>query len=69
VIEMPKDLPLDVNDRKKKYVMLEVRDLTTKYITRYNEDVYAVDHVSLKVEEGKSLELRGNPAAESRRWR
>ena len=40
-------------------VMLEVRDLTTKYITRYNEDVYAVDHVSLKVEEGKSLGIAG----------
>ena len=35
--------------------MLEVRELTTKYITRFGEDVYAVDHVSLKVEEGKSL--------------
>ncbi|GAG51535.1 unnamed protein product, partial [marine sediment metagenome] len=33
-------------------VMLEVKDLTTKYITRFKEDVYAVDHVSLKVEEG-----------------
>ena len=40
-------------------VMLEVRELTTKYITRYNEDVYAVDHVSLKVEEGKSLGIAG----------
>ena len=40
-------------------VILEVRDLTTKYITRYNEDVYAVDHVSLKVEEGKSLGIAG----------
>jgi peptide/nickel transport system ATP-binding protein len=40
-------------------VMLEVRDLTTKYITRYNEDIYAVDHVSLKVEEGKSLGIAG----------
>jgi peptide/nickel transport system ATP-binding protein len=39
--------------------MLEVRELTTKYITRYNEDVYAVDHVSLKVEEGKSLGIAG----------
>jgi peptide/nickel transport system ATP-binding protein len=39
--------------------ILEVRDLTTKYITRYNEDVYAVDHVSLKVEEGKSLGIAG----------
>jgi len=40
-------------------VMLEVKDLTTKYITRFNEDVYAVDHVSLKVEEGKSLGIAG----------
>ncbi len=40
-------------------VMLEVRDLTTKYITRYKENVYAVDHVSLKVEEGKSLGIAG----------
>jgi peptide/nickel transport system ATP-binding protein len=40
-------------------VMLEVHDLTTKYITRFQEDVYAVDHVSLKVEEGKSLGIAG----------
>src|SRR5512136_1697559 len=40
-------------------VILETRELTTKYITRYNEDVYAVDHVSLKVEEGKSLGIAG----------
>src|SRR5512135_361476 len=40
-------------------VMLEVKELTTKYITRYHEDVYAVDHVSLKVEEGKSLGIAG----------
>jgi peptide/nickel transport system ATP-binding protein len=40
-------------------VMLEVQDLTTKYITRYNEDVYAVDHVSLKLKEGKSLGIAG----------
>jgi peptide/nickel transport system ATP-binding protein len=40
-------------------VMLEVKDLTTKYITRYNEDIYAVDHVSLKVEEGKTLGIAG----------
>ena len=40
-------------------VMLEVRDLTTKYITRFHEDVYAVDHVSLTVEEGKSLGIAG----------
>jgi peptide/nickel transport system ATP-binding protein len=39
--------------------MLEVKDLTTKYITRFQEDVYAVDHVSLKVEEGKTLGISG----------
>jgi peptide/nickel transport system ATP-binding protein len=40
-------------------VMLEVKDLTTKYVTRFGENVYAVDHVSLKVEEGKSLGIAG----------
>ena len=40
-------------------VMLEVRGLTTKYVTRFRENVYAVDHVSLKVEEGKSLGIAG----------
>jgi len=40
-------------------LILEVRDLTTKYVTRFMEDVYAVDHVSLKVEEGKSLGIAG----------
>jgi peptide/nickel transport system ATP-binding protein len=40
-------------------VMLEVKDLTTRYITRFKENVYAVDHVSLKVEEGKSLGIAG----------
>src|SRR5512138_750332 len=39
--------------------MLEVRELTTKYVTRFREDVYAVDHVSLKVEEGKTLGIAG----------
>ena len=39
--------------------MLEVNELTTKYITRFHEDVYAVDHVSLKVEEGRSLGIAG----------
>ncbi len=39
--------------------ILEVKDLTTKYITRYQENVYAVDHVSLKVEEGKTLGIAG----------
>ena len=40
-------------------VILEVKELTTKYITRFCEDVYAVDHVSLKIEEGKSLGIAG----------
>jgi peptide/nickel transport system ATP-binding protein len=40
-------------------VILEVKDLTTKYVTRFGEDVYAVDHVSLKVEEGKSVGIAG----------
>ena len=39
--------------------MLEVRELTTKYITRFQENIYAVDHVSLKVEAGKSLGIAG----------
>jgi peptide/nickel transport system ATP-binding protein len=40
-------------------VMLEVNELTTKYITRFQESVYAVDHVSFKVEEGKSIGIAG----------
>ncbi len=40
-------------------VMLEVKELTTKYVTRFKEDVYAVDHVSLQLEEGKSLGIAG----------
>jgi peptide/nickel transport system ATP-binding protein len=40
-------------------VILDVKELTTKYITRFKEDVYAVDHVSLQVEEGKSLGIAG----------
>lgn len=39
--------------------ILEVNNLTTKYITRFREDVYAVDHVSLKIEEGKSIGIAG----------
>ena len=39
--------------------ILEVNNLTTKYITRFHEDVYAVDHVTLKIEEGKSLGISG----------
>ena len=40
-------------------VMLEVRNLKTKYVTRFGEDVYAVDGVSFKIEEGKSLGIAG----------
>ena len=40
-------------------VMLEVKNLKTKYVTRQREDVYAVDGVSLKIEEGKSLGVAG----------
>jgi peptide/nickel transport system ATP-binding protein len=39
--------------------ILEVNNLTTKYITRFREDVYAVDHVSLTIEEGKSIGIAG----------
>lgn len=40
-------------------VILEVNELTTKYVTRFKEDIYAVDHVSLKLEDGKSLGIAG----------
>ena len=40
-------------------VMLEVNGLTTKYVTRFLEDVYAVNDVSFKVEEGRSLGIAG----------
>jgi len=40
-------------------VILDVKELTTKYITRFRENVYAVDHVSLQVKEGKSLGIAG----------
>lgn len=39
--------------------ILEVNELSTKYVTRFKENVYAVDCVSLKVEEGKSLGIAG----------
>jgi peptide/nickel transport system ATP-binding protein len=39
--------------------VLEVNDLTTKYVTRYGDNIYAVDHVSLSVEDGKSLGIAG----------
>ena len=40
-------------------VMLEVKNLKTKYVTRFHEDVYAVDGVSFTIEEGKSLGVAG----------
>ena len=40
-------------------IMLEVKNLSTKYITRQREDIYAVNDVSLKIEEGKSLGIAG----------
>jgi len=40
-------------------LMLEVNGLTTKYITRFRENIYAVDNVSFAVEEGKSLGIAG----------
>jgi peptide/nickel transport system ATP-binding protein len=42
-----------------KDLMLDVKELTTRYITRFEESIYAVDHVSLQVEEGKSLGIAG----------
>ncbi len=57
-MDMP-ELIVKADDPAKAATMLEVRELTTKYITRYKEDVYAVDHVSLKVAEGKSLGIAG----------
>ena len=40
-------------------VILEVNNLTTRYITRFKESVYAVDDVSLSLEEGRSLGIAG----------
>lgn len=40
-------------------VILKVKDLKTKYVTRYKESIYAVDGVSLQLEEGKSLGIAG----------
>ena len=40
-------------------VILEVKNLKTKYVTRFHESVYAVDDVSLTIEEGKSLGIAG----------
>jgi len=58
-MNMPPKMMLDVGERTHKNVVLEVKELTTKYITRYQEEVYAVDHVSLKVKEGESLGIAG----------
>ena len=40
-------------------IILEVNNLTTKYITRFHEDIYAVNDVSFKIEEGHSLGIAG----------
>lgn len=40
-------------------IILEVNNLNTKYITRQREDVFAVNDVSLEIEEGKSLGIAG----------
>lgn len=39
--------------------ILDVRELSTKYITRYEDSIYAVDRVSLKLKEGKTLGIAG----------
>lgn len=39
--------------------ILEVIDLKTKYITRFKENIYAVDGVSLTIDEGESLGIAG----------
>lgn len=39
--------------------ILEVKELTTKYVTRYQENIYAVDHVSLTLNEGRTLGIAG----------
>lgn len=42
-----------------KKTILEVKDLKTKYVTRFKEDVYAVDGVSLELKEGCSIGIAG----------
>lgn len=39
--------------------ILEVKNLTTKYITRYKENVYAVNDVSFTLEEGRTVGIAG----------
>lgn len=46
---------MDMSDN----VIMEVNELTTKYITRFKENIYAVDHVSLRLQEGRSLGIAG----------
>ena len=40
-------------------IILEVKGLTTKYVTRFREDVYAVNNVSFSLEEGRSIGIAG----------
>jgi len=40
-------------------IIMEVKGLTTKYVTRFNENVYAVSDVSFQIEEGRSLGIAG----------
>ncbi len=42
-----------------KNILLEVKDLSANYKTRFGEMVYAVDDVSLNLEENKSLGIAG----------
>ena len=37
--------------------MLEVKNLKTKYVTRFHEDVYAVDGVSFSIADGETFGL------------
>lgn len=40
-------------------IILKVNNLNTKYVTRLRENVFAVNDVSLEIEEGKSLGIAG----------
>ncbi|HBM76158.1 MAG TPA: ABC transporter ATP-binding protein, partial [Clostridiaceae bacterium] len=40
-------------------IILKVNNLNTKYITRQRENIFAVNDVSLEIEEGKSLGIAG----------
>ena len=50
-------------------IMLDVRDLTTKYVTRFHEDVYAVIMSPSKLRKAKALGLPAKAAAGNPRWR